>query len=198
MSKYGLAVGFDTTFRRQNITKLELHRHFGPIDHRTGRQLIEVPGDETKNEMPLVTELRPRTAKLQDVYLTRFRPLIATRDCPFLFLSPGLGEADREQSALHGFSARVRRFVERRLYVDFTVHTLRSLLASVYAEANSEDERTAQLKLGHKNPQTTSRFYLAPRQLEVTRRFDALIEELIDNHGAPPRRLSHRESHDVR
>ena len=34
---------------------------------------------------------------------------------------------------------------------EFTLHRVRSLLGSLYAEAHPGDERTAQLKLGHKD-----------------------------------------------
>ena len=58
-----LAISFDTAFRRGNAIKLRLSHHLGTIDPRTGRMPIVVPGEETKNGVTYVAELRSRTVR---------------------------------------------------------------------------------------------------------------------------------------
>ena len=71
------------------------------------------------------------------------------------------------------------RLVTRRIGAEFTLHRVRSLLGSLYAEAHPGDERTAQLKLGHKDVRAARGFYLAPQQKSAIRRFDKLIDSLV-------------------
>ena len=177
-----LAIDLDSAFRRSNAIKLKLEGHFGPLDPRTGRMLIEVPPEETKTDLPYIGELRARTVKLLNEYIENWRPLLATEPSAYLFPLTGLASHDQnvEQVALRGFAHRLTRLVNRRLDVPFNLHLLRSLLATLYAEANPGDDRTAQLKLGHASEQTTQRYYLDPRQREANRRFDAAIDRLLD------------------
>ena len=73
--------------------------------------------------------------------------------------------------------------VRSRLDIDFNLHLLRSLLATLYAEANPDDVRTAQLKLGHKTDRSTKQFYIDVDQRRANRRFDQIIDEIVE--GAP-------------
>jgi integrase len=183
-----LAIGLDTALRRANLVRLEHGRHLGSVDAKTGRQMVEIPGEETKNAQSQVAELRPRTVALLGEYLTRWRPRIAPDDSPFLFPLRGLGEPGRDQTALRLLAGRLARLIQRELGVPFNLHMVRSLLATVYAEANPGDEITAQIKLGHKSPQTTHRFYIAPQQYQAHRRLDAMIDRRL----AEPKRIIRR------
>jgi hypothetical protein len=128
-----LAVTFDTAFRRSNVVKLQIGRHFGAIDPRTGRMPIVVPGAETKNGETYVSELRARTVRLLDEYLQKWRPLLDGTGSEYLFPLSGLDDANGERAALLRMAGRVNRMVSSRLDLDFNLHLLRSLLATLYA-----------------------------------------------------------------
>ena len=176
-----LAVTLDTAFRRANVTGLRTDRHLGPIDRRTGRMLVEIPEAETKTAAVYVAELRPRTVQLLDRFLITWRPLIVAGDTPFVFPDETGAGVDAAR-----FGARLARLVTRRIQTQFTMHRVRGMLATIYAEANPGDEKTAQTKLGHRDPRTTQKFYLAPQQQKAIRRFDAVIDDLLA--GLPPLR----------
>lgn len=180
-----LAISFDTAFRRGNAIKLRLSHHLGTIDPRTGRMPIVVPGDETKNGETYVAELRSRTVRLLEEYLHHWRPFIGDPGSDYVFPLDGFGDLDRERTVLIRIAGRVSRMVRSRLDIDFNLHLLRSLLATLYADANPGDIQTAQLKLGHKNARTTQRFYIDADQRNAHRRFDAVINDLIELRTRP-------------
>jgi integrase len=178
-----LAVSFDTAFRRSNVVKLRIDLHLGAIDPATGRMPIVVPGTETKNGETYVSELRARTVRLVHEYLNKWRPMLGDGGSDYLFPPEGLGDAASERVALLRMARRVSRMVQSRLDIDFNLHLLRSLLATLYADAHPEDVRTAQVKLGHKTDSSTKRFYIDVDQRKANRRFDAIIDEIVE--GAP-------------
>ena len=83
-----------------------------------------------------------------------------------------------------------------RLDIDFNLHLLRSLLATLYAESNPGDIQTAQLKLGHKNARSTQGFYIDVDQRHAHRRFDTVINELIEPRTTPTAKKNSEPSHD--
>jgi hypothetical protein len=191
-----LAISFDTAFRRGNAIKLRLNQHLGTIDPRTGRMPVVVPGEETKNGQTYVAELRSRTVRLLEEYLEHWRPLLCDLSSDYLFPLDGLGDHDRERTALLRLAGRVSRMVCSRLDIDFNLHLLRSLLATLYAESNPGDIQTAQLKLGHKNARSTQGFYIDVDQRHAHRRFDTVINELIEPRTTPTAKKNSEPSHD--
>ena len=190
-----LAVTLDTAFRRANVTGLRTDRHLGSIDRRTGRMVVEIPETETKTASVYVAELRPRTVQLLEKFLVTWRPLISAGDTLFVF-------PDETGAAVDGarFGARLGRLVTRRIQAKFAMHRVRGMLATLYAEANPGDEKTAQTKLGHRDPRTTQAFYLAPQQQKAIRRFDAVIDDLLagpplEREQRPARRARLPEEH---
>jgi integrase len=158
---------------------------------------VEIEPEHAKTEQPYMSELRPRTVKLLTEFRGVWRPLLGNQGTPYPFPEEGLNDPARQQAAVRRVASRVARLVRRRLDVDFCLQDLRRLLATIYAEANPGDERTAQLKLGHESPETTHRYYIDPQQLSAVRRFDAAIDKLI---GGGTTRLIPPESeayHDV-
>lgn len=121
-----------------------------------------------------VAELRPRPVAMLNEYLWRWQPLIFSGSTPYLFCN-GSGEPVDPRL----FASRLSRLVGRRLDVEFNLHVLRSLLTSLYADANPDDQKTAQLKLHHLSADTTARFYILPQQRKAIRRFDDAIDEIV-------------------
>jgi integrase len=139
-----------------------------------------------------MAELRPRTVKLIDLFAERWRPLLHRGESPYLFPLNGLGHERTEQTALAGFAGRLSRLVRRRLDIPFNIHALRGLTATLYADANPGDILTVKAKLGHRDDRTTQRFYIDPQQKEMIRRFDALVDRLVE-HCKPAPVRSRRE-----
>ena len=186
-----LAIDFDTAFRRSNAIKLT-KENFGPID-RTGRMPVEIPPEDAKTEQPYMAELRARTVKLMQAFGERWRPLLNRGESPYLFPLKGLGDQRGEQTALARFAGRLSRLVKRKLDIPFNIHALRGLTATLYAEANPGDILTVKTKLGHRDERTTQRYYIAPQQKEMIRRFDALVDRLVE-HCEPPQVRRRREA----
>lgn len=169
-----LAIGLDTAFRRSNIVGLDTDRHFGRVDPKSGRLPVEIPEDEAKTAQVYVGELRLRTVKLLETYLSRWRRLIFPGETTLVFPDQTGACANAAR-----FGARLARLVRRRIGTDFSMHRIRGVLATIYAEENPGDEKTAQTKLGHRDPRTTHKFYTAPQHRKANRRFDAVIDELV-------------------
>jgi integrase len=176
-----LAIAFDTAFRRSNIILLR-DENFGAIDKKTGRMPVEIMPEDAKTEQPYMSELRPRTVELLTEFQSVWRRRLGNEESRYLIPVEGLDDPDQasRQAVVTRVTSGLTRLVRRRLDVDFCLHDLRRVLATIYAEGNPGDVRTAQLKLGHQSPEMTERFYIAPRELAAIRHFDAFIEKIID------------------
>jgi integrase len=78
------------------------------------------------------------------------------------------------------FSTQITERIQKATGLRITVHQFRHAAAAIYLRHNPGDYETVRRLLGHKNIQTTIRFYCALETTEATRKFGAIVRKLIE------------------
>jgi site-specific recombinase XerC len=153
------------------------------------RVMIEYPAETVKNHVDLTYELSPDTIRLLDLYLTKVRPkLVRNKSNRWLFP----GEADGPKGA-GLLSSQVAAFTEKHVGVRLTAHRLRPAAGYIHLRRSGNDTLTVQRLLGHKDLNTTDKYYIWFSQDEATRAYDESLrltrDELAPLLDVPVRRV---------
>lgn len=133
------------------------------------------PPDQVKNAKALEIPLPAGTAKLLDVYLTTFRPVLIDTPCDWLF--PALDGGPKRASVM---SSDIQKLMREHLGFAINPHTFRHLAAKLYLTAHPGRYHDVQLLLGHRKVETTVRYYVDLEADEAFRHFDAVLLKLED------------------
>jgi integrase len=106
-----------------------------------------------------------------DVYLERCRPLLAGDANGFLFPARKGGAKTPAQLA-----EQIKRTLRQETGIDLNAHAFRHLAAFLFLREFPGEYRTTQQLLGHKDANTTHKFYCGLEQADALRRYDALID----------------------
>ena len=156
--------------RRKNLSELRLDRHL-LREAKTGRIIaIHLRPDETKNSESIEWPLPAETADMIDLYVKRYRPLLAEPGNPFLF--PGSGQRGREA---HAIAVALTEIIKERLGVAFNLHIARHFAAWMYLTRHPGKYEIVRRVLGHKSVETTSRFYTGLETAAAAAHFDDVI-----------------------
>jgi integrase len=130
---------------------------------------------DVKNRVYLDFPFDEDLTALIDEYIHEYRPaLLRGSNAPWLF--PGEGGKSKTASM---FSSQITKRILKATGLQITVHQFRHAAAAIYLRANPGDYETVRRLLGHKNIQTTIRFYCALETTEATRRFAAIIRNQL-------------------
>jgi site-specific recombinase XerC len=110
-----------------------------------------------------------------------FRPVLMKGPSTALFVGQ---RGARKQSS--NLSKQLAGFVRREIGVVIHAHLMRHLAAHLYLLANPGDYETVRRLLGHKNIETTIRFYEGLLTDDAFARYDGLIEEMRSKAVAKP------------
>jgi integrase len=156
--------------RMNNLAALRLDRHLVRPGGRHALWRIVVAEHEVKNREPLEYELPPEATRLLDLYLRQFRPYLGAADSPFLFTARGGGP--KSQATL---SLQLTDLIWKRVGVRMTPHQFRHFAARLMlAHSPGAFAATGHL-LGHRNLQTTTKFYAGLDTLTAGRHFDRIL-----------------------
>jgi integrase len=166
-----IAIVLAAPLRVKNLAGLTLDRHFvrgrpGPDSTRH----LAIPAHEVKNGADLEFELPDPVCRLIDIYVTRFRPLLAKAPSAFLFPARQGGAKPPAQLAL-----QIQRVIRQEIGLQLNVHLFRHLAAKLFLEAHPGEYETVRLLLGHKSLVTTVRSYCGLEQADAMRRYDAVL-----------------------
>ena len=152
---------------------------------RLGYNLVRPAGDaepfhltfphyDTKNRIDLEFPLSPRTSALIQRYIDLFRPhLDNSRGTDWLF--PG---ESGNRSPSHA-SAAIAERVEREVGLRVTAHQFRHAAAATILKQRPGEYEFVRRILGHRNVQTTLKFYTGLEAFHAGEHFGKLIEERI-------------------
>lgn len=128
------------------------------------------PAHQVKNAKVLEIPLPKHTAKLLDLYLTKFRPILT--ETPNTWLFPA---ADGGRKRGNVMSADMQKIM--REYIGFAInpHSYRHVAAKLYLTAHPGRYKDVQLLLGHKSVQTTIDYYCEIDAEEAFRHFDTVL-----------------------
>jgi integrase len=162
--------------RLGNLSKIELGQNLiKPGGPNTPYWLV-FPNYDVKNRVDLNFKFDQPLTDLLDEYIHDFRPILLRRiNAAWLFP----GEAGQPKHKLQ-FSKQITLRVQKATGLRVTVHQFRHAAAAVYLKHHPGDYETVRRLLGHRNIQTTVRFYCGLQTLEATEQFGRLIREQID------------------
>lgn len=152
-----------------------------PIAGSIGGWRISIPACEVKNQWAIDAQLGEELGAVLDRYVNVFRSVLMKGPTSALFV--GQRGARKGSSNL---SKQLARFVQREIGVVIHAHLMRHLAAHLYLLANPGDYETVRRLLGHKNIETTIRFYEGLLTDDAFARYDGLIEEMRSKAAAKP------------
>jgi integrase len=171
-SALAIAIVLAAPLRVKNLAGLTLDRHF--VRARPGPDAtvhLVIPAHEVKNGSALEFELPDAVRRLLDLYVTRFRPLLASGPSAFLFPARQGGAKPPGQLA-----GQIQRAVKQEIGLQLNVHLFRHLAAKLFLAAHPGEYETVRLLLGHKSLVTTVRIYCGLEQSDAMRRYDAVLD----------------------
>ena len=162
--------------RLGNLIKIELGQNLiKPGGLHTPYWLV-FPNYDVKNRVDLNFKFDQPLTDLIDEYVHEFRPTLL-RGANTGWLFPG--EAGQPKHKLL-FSKQITVRVQKATGLHLTVHQFRHAAAAVYLKHRPGDYETVRRLLGHRDIQTTTRFYCGLQTMEATEQFGKLIREQIN------------------
>ena len=158
--------------RRGNLLQLRLDVH---LRRPMGGGLITeiyIPAKMVKNRVPIHWPVDREAARLLDIYIKDHRRLLAAPGNEFLF--PGIGDSHRDEAE---FGSTLSERVELEIGAEFNCHLARHFAVVRYLRKNPGAYETAAQILGHKNPETTRRFYCGLEQDAAARHVNAVLTQ---------------------
>ena len=187
-----MTVGFAVAFlsaapvRPLNASSTRLDRNISETGTGDARRVrLHFDRTNVKKNVDLDFELAGPTLELFDFYVSRVRPLLCASTNPHLF--PGAGE--RAKCASY-FSSQVADFLTKELGQRVTAHQFRHLIGYLFLAKNPGNYEVVRQLLGHKNIQTTVRFYVGMSMPDAAKTVDATIRarrEELANIARHPR-----------
>jgi integrase len=141
---------------------------------------LVIPPEDVKNEQPLEYPLPKVVNEMLALYLTVFRPRLCRSDNPWLF--PGEFDGHKTKGTLSG---QIIETIMKELGIRVTPHQFRHLAAAFILEKDPANYEFVRRVLGHKNLQTTIKFYIGLETLEAVRKFSAMALEDVNWTPAP-------------
>jgi integrase len=154
--------------RRSNLTYLNIDKHL--TRSRKGDILLFIPGCEVKNEVAVEVSLPKPTVQLLDLYLTRYRPVLLAQPSPWLF--PGVEDRAKSPERL---ALQISDTIKERLGLLVNVHLFRHLMAKIRLQMDPGNYAAVKFLLGHKNVETTAKFYCSLEAKPAAEHYDNYI-----------------------
>jgi integrase len=162
--------------RRRNLAAIDIVRHFRrDANHRI--VAICIPGTEVKNGITLDAAVPVDLARRIDRHIKVHRLALARTNAASSWLFAGMGDDHRCPEALtRGISAAVRDAVG----VQFNVHLIRHLVATLLYDADPLNGPLAQRVLGHTQLKTTEGMYGSLRTRGAQRQWAEVLDSKRD------------------
>ena len=168
-----LEILINAPMRIKNAAALDLDSHINrPLPGTEGGWRISISKDEVKNKVALDYPLMPETGEMIELYLKTFRPVLCSGPCSALFVSQR--GTQKVPSAL---SKQLRRFIKQELGIEFNAHLIRHFMGIAYLKKYPGHYETVRRLLGHKQIETTIRFYCDLETEDALKQYDAMIRE---------------------
>ena len=133
------------------------------------------PHYDVKNRVDLNFKFDQSLTDLIDEYIHEFRPALLRRtNAPWLF--PGEGGESKNKLL---FGQQITRRIQKAIGLRVTPHQFRHAAAAIYLKHRPGDYETVRRLLGHREIQTTIRFYCGLQTMQATEQFGRLIRQQI-------------------
>ncbi|MEP7172323.1 MAG: site-specific integrase [Aestuariivirga sp.] len=163
-------------------------------DRESGSYRLHFPDYDTKNRVDLDFTLTGQTAALIEEFITVFRPFLGEgHKGDWLFP----GEDEKQRSPSHA-SAAIAASMTRHVGLRLTAHQFRHAAVAVIMKSRPGDYEFAARLLGHRNVETTKRYYSSLESFNANGIFGAMIEEQMWKSLKPkPSRAKSRKKNDL-
>ncbi len=161
--------------RLRNLVALDLERH---IQRDRGREtFLVIDRSEVKNQQDLEFPLPAETARLLDIYVTRYLPKLVPTSTTWVF-PRRTGDGHKREGHLSG---QISREIFRLTGLEVHAHLFRHIAAKFYLDANPGGYEVVRRLLGHRSMNTTVRAYTGLEGAAAARHYDGVINELREN-----------------
>ena len=161
--------------RLSNLVGIELDKNLIKPGGLNSTYWLVFEHYDVKNRVDLEFPLDQPLTDLIDEYVDDFRPaLLRGSNASWLFP----GEAGRPKVAIT-FSLQITRRVQKAVGLRITVHQFRHAAAAIYLKHRPGDYEIVRRLLGHRDVQTTIRFYCGLETTRATEDFGKLIRQQI-------------------
>jgi integrase len=178
-AQMAVAIGILTVapVRLGNLSRILLdHNLIKPGGLTTPYRLV-FPHYDVKNRLDLDYPLDSELTALIDEYVHEFRPLLL-RGSNELWLFPGEAGGSKHAKTLSG---QITERVERATGLVITAHQFRHAAAALWLKHHPGDYETVRRVLGHRNVQTTIKFYCGLETTQANIMFGAMIRKLRES-----------------
>jgi integrase len=178
LAQHAVAIAIETfaPVRLRNLIHIELDKNLiKPGGLQTPYWLV-FPNYDVKNRVNLNFKFDQELTDLIDEYVHEFRPTLLRRSNSNLLFP---GQNDAPKSGLQ-FSKQITERIHKATGLRITVHQFRHAAAAIYLKHHPGHYETVRKFLGHKDIQTTIRFYCGLETIAATEQFGHLIREHIE------------------
>jgi integrase len=175
--------------RLQNLSELNMDTDF--VRSHGGRNAavhLFIPGKRTKNGEDIELELPRDTMALIDLYMAKYRNLLIAPQCRGTgprYLFP---RADGSPKVGRVFADGICSVMQRELGIKFNMHLFRHLGCYLYLRSHPGQLDVMRRVLGHRDGETTIRFYAFVEQSDAFRLFDTHVLRIRDEALRPGRK----------
>ncbi len=158
--------------RRGNLVSLVLGKTLIQPDGPGTAYWITIPNYDVKNRVALEYPLPDAVSQVIDTYLDHYRDRFIESGHTSAALFPGEVGPFKNKKV---FAEQVCDTIRTKVELSMTLHQFRHAAGAMFLEAYPGEYETVRQFLGHKNVQTTVRFYTGLNTLQATRRFGDLV-----------------------
>jgi integrase len=161
--------------RLANLSRLHLEKNVVRVGGPKPVYHLVIPPEDVKNDEPLEYPLPEAVGEMLGLYCGIFRPRLCRQDNFWLF--PGEAGHHKTKGTL---SSQIIERITRELGIRVTPHQFRHLAAAFILEKDPANYELVRRVLGHKNLETTIRFYVGLETVDAVRKFSAMVLEGVD------------------
>jgi integrase len=161
--------------RLGNLASIELGQNLIKPGGLNTPYWLVFPNYDVKNKVDLNFQFDQPLTDLIDEYVHEFRPaLLRGTNASWLF--PGEGGQPKNKLL---FSKQITERIQKAVGLRITPHQFRHAAAAIYLKHHPGDYETVRRVLGHRDIQTTIRFYCGLETMQATEEFGKLIRQQI-------------------
>jgi hypothetical protein len=162
------------------LSELDINRHFSQ-DPASNRLQMTIPAHAGSNRVPIHIVFPAETQRLIELYLSRYRPVLAARQSDWLF--PGKS-GPRFRA---GLGVQISECVKSECGLVVTSRMFRTIAGKLILDRQPGNYGSVRLYLGHKYVKTSSLYFGEYESNAAHRQFDALVLNERGRNDTPSR-----------
>jgi integrase len=164
-----------------NLVRIRLDQNLIKPGGLNGPYMLVFPKYDVKNRVDLEFLFDDKLTALIDEYVHAFRSTLL-RGSNELWLFPGEAGGHKDAKT---FSGQITERVEKATGLRITAHQFRHAAAAMWLKQKPGDYETVRRTLGHRNIQTTIKFYCGLETLQANKAFGEMVRGLMKLEPEP-------------